>query len=213
MRCAILLAVLSLVVFPLVSQALLWDFNDKGQEADWEVISGICEIDDNAYKVSDAGAEALTVAGESNWTDYTISGKARLTQPAGFNNVSIAFRASDDGASEYMFMLEGGRQQAEWWKKIGGGYTEIQTDPLEIELEDWFSFKVVVNGDNFDGYYEGELISSIEDGDLTEGKVGIRVYGCTAHVDDFDVNGIGIPATDVEAIGKLASTWGSLKKW
>ena len=100
MRCAILLAVLSLVVFPLVSQALLWDFNDAGQEADWEAISGICKIDDDAYMVSDPGAEALAIAGESNWTDYTISGMARLTQPAGFNNVSIAFRASDDGASK-----------------------------------------------------------------------------------------------------------------
>ncbi|MFC1717976.1 hypothetical protein ACFL6S_30220 [Candidatus Poribacteria bacterium] len=212
MRTIALSAILPLLMFPLVSQALLWDFNNKDQENDWQVLSGICEIDDDAYKVSNPAAEALTITGESNWTDYTISGKARLTEPASFNNIAIAFRASDDGTSEYMFMLEGGRQQAEWWKKIDGGYTEIQVDPLEIELEDWFNFRVVVEGDRFDGYYEGQLISSIEDGDLAEGKVGFRVYGCTAHIDDFDVNGAGIPATSVESADKLATTWGDLKR-
>jgi hypothetical protein len=197
---------------PLVSQALLWDFNDKDQGGDWEVISGICEIDDDTYKVSEPGAEGLAIAGESNWTDYTISCRARLTEPGGFNNIAIAFRASDTGGDEYMLMLEGGRQQAEWWKKIGGGYTEIHTDPLNIDTKDWFHFKIVVEGSTFKCYYEDEFISEIEDEDLEKGKVGVRVYGCTSHIDDFDVNGPGIPATSVEATGKLAATWGSLKK-
>lgn len=211
MRAISLLSILLLMVFPVVSHALIWDFNDKAQEANWVVISGICEIDDGAYKISDPGAEGLAITGESNWTDYTISCKARLTEPAGFNNIAIAFRASDDGQSEYMLMLEGGRQQAEWWKKVGGGYTEIQTDPLEIDTKDWFNFKVVVKGDTFECYYEDELISEIEDKDLESGKVGVRIFGCTSHIDDFDINGPGIPTTGVEAKGKLAATWGGIK--
>ena len=195
------------------STALLWDFNDKAQEADWKVMSGVGEIDKDAYKLSDPGGEALVIAGDSNWTDYTIAGKARLTEAGGFQNISIAFRASDDGASEYMFMLEGGRQQAEWWKKIAGTYTEIQSDALNIDTKDWFSFEVVVKGNTFEGYYEGELISAIEDKDLKKGKVGARIYGCTSHIDDFDVNGPSIPPTSpVEPAGKLAATWGRLKK-
>jgi hypothetical protein len=200
------------MTFPPVSQALIWDFNDKAQEADWQVISGTCGIDGDAYKIGDPAAEALALTGESGWTDYTITCKARLTQPGGFNNIAIAFRAADDGNDEYMFMLEGGRQQAEWWKKIGGAYTEIRTDPLEIDIEGWFNFKVVVKGNAFEGYYEDELISVIEDKDLVKGKVGARIYGCTSHIDDFDVNGPGIPLTSVEATGKLAGTWGSIKK-
>ena len=198
---------------PTKSDALLWDFNDKAQEADWKVISGVGEIDKDAYKLSDPGGEALAIAGDSNWTDYTITGKARLTEPGGFNNISIAFRASDDGTSEYMFMLEGGRQQAEWWKKVAGTYTEIKVDALNIDTKGWFNFKVVVEGNTFEGYYEGELISAIEDKDLKKGKVGVRIFGCTSHIDDFDVNGTGIPPTSpVELAGKLAATWGRLKK-
>ena len=192
--------------------ALLWDFNNKDQQSDWEVISGTCEIDEDAYKISDPAAEALAIAGDSSWTDYTIACRARLTQPGGFNNIAIAFRASDDGASEYMFMLEGGRQQAEWWKKIAGTYTEIKVDPLKIDTKGWFSFKIIVTGGAFEGYYEDEFISTIEDKDLQKGKVGARIYGCTSHIDDFDVNGPGIQASPVEAGGKLSTTWGKLKK-
>jgi len=208
---SILLMVILLLLLPAASRALLWDFSDEAQALDWTVISGICEIDDEAYMVSDAAGEALAIAGDVNWTDYTITCKARLTEPAGFNNVAIAFRASEDGGSEYMFMLEGGRQQAEWWKKIAGTYTEIKVDPLDIDIEDWFNVKIVVEGKIFQGYYEDEFISEIEDGDLAAGAVGVRIYGCTSHVDDFDINGSGIPLTDVEAFGKLAVTWGDIK--
>lgn len=47
---------------------------------------------------------------------YLIKGR---TEDEGYNSngdpAAIAFRASEDGSSEYMFVLEGGRQQAEWY--------------------------------------------------------------------------------------------------
>ena len=51
--------------------ALLWDFEEKAQENDWQVISGTGETDKDAYKISHVG-EGLAITGESNWTDYTI---------------------------------------------------------------------------------------------------------------------------------------------
>jgi hypothetical protein len=196
-----------------MSYAILWDFNNDAQEKDWKAIFGTCEIDkDKTYKISDPAGEALAIAGESFWTDYTITCKARLTQPAGFNNIAIAFRATEDGTSEYMLMFEGGRQQAEWWKKVSGAYTEIKVSPLEIDLKNWFTVKVVVKGKTFEGYYNDKFINSIEDSALKEGKVGARVYGCTSHIDDFDVNGPGIPLTSVDSFGKLTTAWGEIKK-
>ena len=121
---------LVLVLFALVihCDALLWDFNEKAQENDWKVISGTCKIDKNAYKISH-NAEGLAIAGESNWTDYTITCKARLTEAGEtFNNIAICVRTSDDGMSEYIFMLEGSRQQAEWWEKLVGSI--LKSKPL-----------------------------------------------------------------------------------
>ena len=161
--------------------------------------------------MSSPAAEALAITGESVWTDYTITCKAKLTEPGSFNNVAIAFRVSDDGNDEYMLMLEGGRQQAEWWKKVAGTYTEIKVIPLEIDKKGWFNVKVVIKGKTFEGHYNGNLINSIEDSSIKSGKAGARIYGCTSHIDDFDVNGPGIPATSVESSGKLATAWGKLK--
>ncbi len=203
---------LVLVLFALAIRcdALLWDFNKKAQENDWKVISGKCEIDKDAYKISH-NAEGLAIAGESNWTDYTITCKARLTQPGDFNNISIVVRASDDGQSEYIFMLEGKRQQAEWWKKIAGAYTEIKTVALKIDTKDWFQIKVIAKDNTFEGYYDGKLITKITDKGLLKGKVGARVYGSTAHIDDFDVNGKGIEPSPVEEKDKLTTTWSAIK--
>ena len=63
---------LVLVLFALVihCDALLWDFNEKAQENDWKVISGECEINRDAYKISH-NVEGLAIIGESIWTDYT----------------------------------------------------------------------------------------------------------------------------------------------
>ena len=204
---------LVLVLFALVihCDALLWDFNEKAQENDWKVISGTCKIDKNAYKISH-NAEGLAIAGESNWTDYTITCKARLTEAGEtFNNIAICVRTSDDGMSEYIFMLEGSRQQAEWWSKIAGAYKEIKAVPMKIDTKDWFQLKVIAKGDTFEGYYGGKLISEIKDKDLRKGKVGARVYGSTAYIDDFDVNGKGIEPSPVNAKDKLTTTWHSIK--
>ena len=204
---------LVLVLFALVihCDALLQDFNEKAQENDWKVISGTCKIDKNAYKISH-NAEGLAIAGESNWTDYTITCKARLTEAGEtFNNIAICVRTSDDGMSEYIFMLEGSRQKAEWWSKIAGAYKEIKAVPMKIDTKDWFQLKVIAKGDTFEGYYGGQLISEIKDKDLRKGKVGAQVYGSTAHIDDFDVNGKGIEPSPVNAKDKLTTTWHSIK--
>ena len=174
-------------------------------------VLSLYEIDKNAYKISH-NAEGLAIAGESNWTDYTITCKARLTEAGEtFNNIAICVRTSDDGMSEYIFMLEGSRQKAEWWSKIAGAYKEIKAVPMKIDTKDWFQLKVIAKGDTFEGYYDGKIVAEIKDKGLRAGKVGARVYGSTAHIDDFDVNGKGIEPSSVEAKGKLTTTWSAIK--
>ena len=64
-------SVLVLVALAIRGDALRWDFNKKGQENDWKVISGECEINRDAYKISH-NVEGLAIIDESIWTDYTI---------------------------------------------------------------------------------------------------------------------------------------------
>ena len=60
-------------------------------------------------------------------------------------------------------MLEGQRQQAEWWGKIGGQYTEIKAIALKSDIKDWFQIKVIAKGNTFESYYDGKFIAEIKD--------------------------------------------------
>ena len=82
---------------------------------------------------------------------------------------------------------------------------------MEIDTTDWFQLKVIAKGDTFEDYYDGKIVAEIKDKGLRAGKVGARVYGSTAHIDDFDVNGKGIEPSSVEAKGKLTTTWSAIK--
>ena len=82
---------------------------------------------------------------------------------------------------------------------------------MKIDTKDWFQIKVIAKGDTFEGYYDGKFIAEIKDKGLRQGKVGARVYGSTAHIDDFDVNGKGIEPSPIEAKDKLTTTWGTIK--
>ena len=82
---------------------------------------------------------------------------------------------------------------------------------MEIDTKDWFQLKIIARGNTFEGYYDGLLVAEIKDKGLRTGKVGARVYGSTAHIDDFDVNGKGIDPSPVEAKDKLTTTWSAIK--
>ncbi len=82
---------------------------------------------------------------------------------------------------------------------------------MKIDTKDWFQIKVIAKGDTFEGYYDEKFIAEIKDKGLRQGKVGARVYGSTAHIDDFDVNGKGIEPSPIEAKDKLTTTWGTIK--
>ena len=82
---------------------------------------------------------------------------------------------------------------------------------MKIDTKDWFQRKVIAKGATCEGYYDGKIVAEIKDKGLRAGKVGARVYGSTAHIDDFDVNGKGIEPSSVEAKGKLTTTWSAIK--
>jgi len=73
------------------------------------------------------------------------------------------------------------------------------------------SLKLLPKATRLEGYYDGKIVAERKDKGLRAGKVGARVYGSTAHIEDFDVDGKGIEPSSVEAKGKLTTTWGAIK--
>ena len=79
----------------------------------------------------------------------------------------------------------------------------LKSKPLRWKSIPKIGSRFTTKGDKFEGYYDEKPIAEIKDKGFRKGKVGARVYGSTAHIDDFDVNGKGLEPSPVEAKDKL----------
>lgn len=210
---------LSLIPFG-SSQALFFDFEDKAQLDEWEILNGAWQIEKdeitNSNVLSCQGADDMVIAiGDENWTDYTIELEASgLT-----DDIGIAFRIQELN-TYYGFLLAPSLSMSEWFLKKAGAYDENvgkKGTNLGIPTNEWHKYKLVVKDMEAQIYVDGEEpfdALKIEKG-FEKGKVGVRHWGDYSHYDNIIISGPGIPISAAEAISpadKLASVWGAVKR-
>jgi hypothetical protein len=164
-----------------------------------------------------AGAPLISVIKDWNeeWADYTITVKAQGL--IGDADWGIAFRVQD--VTNY-YKWEYCNSLLRFVTEIGGARTIVFTTAQPEVLEEWQDFKVVVEGDTFELYWNGDLIETVTHDVFKTGKVGVASWvnaglvvgehGGVAY-DDFNVEGEGIPGMSVEPEDKLVTTWAKLK--
>ena len=78
----------------------------------------------------------------------------------------------------------------------------------------WYHLKGIAHEDNFELYIDGELMASMSDSRFPTGRVGLQANGCLANFDNVIITGDDVPdnTAAVSASGKLATTWGQLRK-
>ncbi len=210
---------LSLMILCITAQALLYDFEDPKQQDEWEVLRGDTQIVDGLLcEMATADSPAISVIKDWNeeWKDYTITVKAQGS--VGDADWGIAFRVQD--ISNY-YKWEFCNALLRFVTEIGGARTAVFTTAQPEVLEEWQDFKVVVEGDTFELYWNGDLIHTATHDAFETGRVGVASWinaglavgehGGTAY-DDFTVDGPGIPALSVEPKDKLAVTWAGIKE-
>jgi len=212
--------ILSLMLLHNTSQALLFDFEKADQINQWQDLAGKMAIVDGLFcSMNAAGGPLVTMIKDwkDEWTDYTITVKAQGL--IGDADWGVAFRVKDI-SNHYSWQFCNGSLM---FIAYVGGRTETAIQGQAEKLEEWQDYKVVVKGNTFDLYFNGDLIKTVKHDALDTGSVGIfnwinggLVVGEHGGVafDDFEVEGKGIPATNsaVESKNKLAVTWAGLKK-
>jgi len=210
---------LSITLLCSTAQALVYDFEDAKQQDEWEVLRGDTQIVDGLLcEMATGGSPLISVIKDWNdeWKDYTITVKAQGS--VGDADWGIVFRVQD--VSNY-YKWEFCNALLRFVTEIGGARTAVFTTPQPEVLEEWQDFKVVVAGDTFELYWNGDLIHTATHDAFETGRVGVASWinagltvgehGGTAY-DDFTVDGPGIPALSVEPKGKLATTWAGIKR-
>jgi len=199
--------------------ALLYDFNDKAQEKDWNITDGQGGIKDGVFELQTAGVEGQAIMGDTNWTDYTITCKVRFfPECVGDTDAGIMYRVKD-ALTHYIYDFNL-QQGFIWAARINGNYIQLGAGmiaPMALESDKWYELKVEVKGDDTIAYVDGEEKLAFShkqlqaDARLDKGAVGIRIWNSHAMFDDFEINGPGIQSSPVSPAGKLAIAWGYLR--
>lgn len=165
----VVLSVIVILAPQAMPQDIFFDFENKNQFDQWENLAGYWDIDAGYYyEMDDANGPLVTLTGDATLTDYTIGVKAMgLAADADWG---IVFRATDlsnfyswQFCNANLYLL----------KYVGGTRTTIYNVALAEKLNEWQDFKVVVKGNTFECYYNGELKTTATDNDLASGRVGL----------------------------------------
>ena len=118
-----------------------------GDGADWQA-------QDGALRQRAEKEFIRAIAGQREWTDYTLTLKARKI--SGAEGFLILFRI-------------GGNEDRTWWNLGGWGNTSdgieagetLDSKPSHIETDRWYDLKVVVSGKNVKCYLDGQLVHDL----------------------------------------------------
>jgi alpha-L-arabinofuranosidase len=136
---------------------------DFGQgAAGWRTVRGAWQATEGSYRQTELAQDCRAVAGDSNWTDYTITLQARKL--GGAEGFLILFRVRDD-QNWYWWNIGGwGNTRHAVERSIGG--SKMLACPQvagSIETGRWYDIRIEVQGARIRCYLDGQLIHDFED--------------------------------------------------
>ena len=209
----------------------------------WDRVPGSWEVvDGGLHGTIHDGYLRLFTTGDDTWKDYTVEFDVRPLKKHGRPTIAIAARVQEKWfvkcflVDAVVVLPGGGNAPERGWVfcsagNMNGGKSKglfFGPHPL-IKLFRWAHFKLSVEGNIFTFWINGEQVMEPTElrifrnregfADFPEfqtGGVGIGLSNYTARFDNFTVTGDNIPDSGAFAVtpqGKLATTWGNLKKF
>ena len=202
----------------------------------WEIVDG------GLHGAVHDGYTRLFTIGDDTWKDYTVEFDVRPLKKHGRPTIAIAARIQEKWSVQcsiidaVVVLPGGGNAPQRGWMfcragNLNGGKSEgllFQPHPL-FKLFRWAHLKLSVEGNIFTFWINGEQVMEPTElriprnregfadfPDFQTGGIGIGLSNYTARFDNVTVTGDSIPDSGDFAVtpqGKLATTWGNLKKF
>jgi alpha-L-arabinofuranosidase len=132
-------------------------------DAEMTTFGGNWSVRDGVIRQSDARAAGRAVFGDSSWTDYTLSLKARRV--AGRRGLGIIFRNSEGGSFlEWTLGGSGNRQHGIEANLATHSEDQnvVEQVPGSIESDRWYDVRIKLAGTQVRCYLDGNLIHDID---------------------------------------------------
>ncbi|MDR6550927.1 S-layer homology domain-containing protein [Paenibacillus qinlingensis] len=173
------------------------DFED-GNSNGWSKSSGTWGVlvdNDTQALAQKASTTAFITAGES-WTDYMYEAKIKL--PISDSNAGLIFRVKDSN-NYYMYRINSSSKKLELFKAVDGVLTNVSSSAFTAVTKQWYTVKVIIQGNIIRGYIDGELktVWTNPVAELTEGKIGFRTTTANVLYDDISVSSLNNAPTNI----------------
>ena len=225
---------LCLLLTVLPAWGVFYDFANKAQLNDWEVIGGDWKIENGVLKGEQVpGAGGFDhgpgiVVGEDSWTDYVFELKMKMDA----DKLGGPIIRYIDEQNWYWF--EAWRTSIYLRPHVAG--EDQALDPIpdamwdrgeEFQDGEWHTYKIEAKGEDITVWFDGKKIldftynklqwgrpaHDVNEG-LLQGKVGLMTWTGDmglAYFDDVNIEGVGIAGSAVNPNGRLSITWGAIK--
>ena len=198
-------------------QALTMVNLDAAQAA-WEVLDG------ELQGISQASLVSLLTIGDKAWKDYIVEFDVKPIKKHGPGSIAIAARKKKTWIITCMI---GDMEFPDPESKaicFSGDFHDNRYVVLNSEaaplltLETWSHLKLSVHGTTFTFWINGKRILEARDqeANFLTGGIGFGLANYTARFDNITITGDTIPNKGRLAVtpgGKLATTWGTLKRF
>jgi len=142
----------------------------------WTLIDGTWTLISGGVQGTSSTGEALMVAGNPAWTDYSIASPITIAAAA---EASIVFRYQNS-TNFYWAGLGLWGHQYSISKVVNGTYSELISSGLQsANPAGTYQLQVIVSGSNIELYVNGVLALTVTDTSLTSGEIGLRTVNST----------------------------------
>ncbi|MFH1824593.1 MAG: family 16 glycoside hydrolase [Candidatus Firestonebacteria bacterium] len=158
----------------------------------WEKISGDWVAINDTLKGSVSGGDGLLFLKDKVFKDFILECKINVENREG----SIAFRTLDKNNSYILVFSPKINKDIQGSllliKRIKGRETYFAGAEQYVPLKTWIKIKIITEGKKIDIYSNDNFVLSVEDENLSEGKVGLRIFGdflspSIAYYKDFSI--------------------------
>ncbi|MGK5683257.1 pectate lyase [Actinoplanes sp. URMC 104] len=142
-----------------------------------------------SLRQTNAGSEnARVFAGDSSWTDYTVTAKVK---PLSFGSGGFAglLARSKSSTTFYRLALQSG--QAQLQAVNSGNVTVLGTSSRTVATGTWHTLSLSVSGSTITGSVNGTAVGSATSSVSASGRIGLQTSYASAGFDDVAVNTSG----------------------
>ena len=165
------------------------DFED-GNSTGWTSSGGSWTVATDGSRVlrqSGTSSDARSRAGQSGWTDYTVTARVKVTAVNGSNRfVAVLARAQSN--TSYYYLALRTNNTVELKKLVGGSSTTLATASVTVSLNTWYTLSLQVSGQSLRGTVNGGAAVSASDSQFSSGQVGVATFNAAANFDDVQVS-------------------------